>query len=69
MSAPLRLTATDLRNLALALDKLAAIHEENGVTPGSYGPGISLHTENGDDVNLDVELVEGQFVIDDRYGA
>lgn len=70
MSAPLRLTSTDLRNLAAALEKLSVMHEAHGVTPGAYGTsGVTLRTEGGDVVSLDVELVEGQFIIDDRYGS
>jgi hypothetical protein len=69
MSAPLRLTSTDLRNLAAALDKLTVMHRAHGVLPGHYDRGVTIRTEEGDDVQLGVSVVDDELVIDDRYGS
>ena len=69
MSAPLRLTSGDLRHLADALDELTLIHEKHRVLPGSYSTGLGYTTESGDDVNLELALVDGTVTIADRYGS
>lgn len=70
MSAPLRLTATDLRHLADGLDALNELRVNHRIMPGpGYDLGVSLTTEGGDEISLSVALVDDELTIDDRYGS
>lgn len=76
MSAPLRLTATDLRNLATGLDDLSKTQIRFGVGPSRHSPSVSLRTEDRDVLTFDVKWVSdstdgssGEWVIDEWYGS
>ena len=69
MSAPLILTSTDLRNLAAGLDGLNDLFDKYGVTPGQHDPGLSVNTEGGEVVTLQIAFSDGAMVIHDRCGS
>jgi hypothetical protein len=68
MSAPLRLTPPQLRDVANALDLLTKVRNDFGIAVGQYGSaGIEVL---GTDANLDLgwDDTTGYF-IDDRSGS
>lgn len=74
MSAPLVLTAGDLRHLATGLKSLSKLRREHGVSPSIYTSEVSItETESGQEATLRVDWrdVDGleQYVIADRYGS
>lgn len=75
MSAPLRLTVRDLRNLATGLEALTRVRNTHGVSPNRHNPSLSIETEGGDDLALDLswlpetEGAMGEWAIDDRLGS
>lgn len=64
MSAPLKLDADQLRQLATALEDLARITQETGVSFTSYG---QLQAEIGDS-SVALTYDGERYVIDDRNG-
>ena len=72
MSAPLILTADELRDLASGLDALSKVRRDFKVGPSSYSPGVTIHAA-ADDITLSItwrdDLGYGQYVIEDRYGS
>jgi hypothetical protein len=69
MSANMVLTSNDLRHLADALDDLTKLYNAHAVTPGLYEHGVTFETDAKDTISFRVRLVDGQLVIDDRYGS
>jgi hypothetical protein len=64
MSAPLELTAEQLRSLADALERMSAITQETGVNFASYS---DLHAEIGDS-SLQVWWDGERYIVRDRNG-
>lgn len=68
MSAPLRLTPTQMRDIADVLDALTKIREEFGVSVGGYSNAEVRHESA--DVVLALAWDEALgYTIDDRSGA
>jgi hypothetical protein len=69
VSAPLRLEADDLTNLAQALNRLTATSHDTLVQFAVYGPLQAQVGEDGPVVNINWDASVGQYIIDDRVGS
>lgn len=68
MSAPLKLTADQLRNLGRALDVLTSVRIDHGVSVTAYGS-VDVMIDDDCAVAIGWDDDVQQYVIDDQVGS
>ncbi|MFJ9387758.1 hypothetical protein ACIRON_02990 [Nocardioides sp. NPDC101246] len=70
MSAPMNLSAYQLKQISNALDALSKIRNETGVEIGGFGGVMEIHHIGADVVlNIEWDDANDEYRIDDRSGS